>query len=263
MTVRRTTDWLPAAAYLYTLHLDGPSLAWEYLRRNPDYRRDWCGYRLRPTGSPSQHWGLRLYEDPEHDALRLQPDWLLDPDSLVPLRADRDSPEDTQQFKLWHIPGRKVLVHDSRRLVLTTYVGHQVVRMAIDPKLEHGMPYAYAVRPGAQASQRWRAIEAQLVTLGAETVGAAVPRPNRTGLAHMRSLQALDGARAGASQREIAQALFGEHEIGPRWHADSELRAQVRHLLRRGHAYVAGDYRRLLQPTAAASGDERRTAESP
>ncbi|MFV3093976.1 transcriptional regulator domain-containing protein, partial [Pseudomonas sp. GW6] len=30
--------WYPTAAYLYTLHLDGPALAWEYLRRHPDYR---------------------------------------------------------------------------------------------------------------------------------------------------------------------------------------------------------------------------------
>ncbi|GAB0153351.1 hypothetical protein MnBA_27510 [Marinobacterium sp. BA1] len=34
-------SWYPTAAYLYVLHLDGPALAWEYLRRHPDYRRDW------------------------------------------------------------------------------------------------------------------------------------------------------------------------------------------------------------------------------
>ena len=33
--------WRASAAYLYVLLLEGPSLAWEYLRRNPDYRRDW------------------------------------------------------------------------------------------------------------------------------------------------------------------------------------------------------------------------------
>ena len=39
--------WYPTAAYLYTLHLDAPALAWEYLRRNPDYRRDWLRRRRR------------------------------------------------------------------------------------------------------------------------------------------------------------------------------------------------------------------------
>lgn len=35
MTDRSSQHWYPTAAYLYTLHLDGPALAWEYLRRNP------------------------------------------------------------------------------------------------------------------------------------------------------------------------------------------------------------------------------------
>jgi len=48
MTDRSAEHWYPTAAYLYVLHLDGPALAWEYLRRNPNYRRDW----LRPTRHP-------------------------------------------------------------------------------------------------------------------------------------------------------------------------------------------------------------------
>ena len=44
--------WYPTAAYLYTLHLDGPALAWEYLRRNPDYRRDWLRRRRQPAPGP-------------------------------------------------------------------------------------------------------------------------------------------------------------------------------------------------------------------
>jgi hypothetical protein len=41
MAESNTEQWYPTAAYLYVLHLDGPALAWEYLRRNPAYRRDW------------------------------------------------------------------------------------------------------------------------------------------------------------------------------------------------------------------------------
>ena len=39
MTDQSAEHWYPTAAYLYVLHLDGPTLAWEYLRRNPGYRR--------------------------------------------------------------------------------------------------------------------------------------------------------------------------------------------------------------------------------
>ncbi|MEO8546517.1 MAG: DUF6499 domain-containing protein [Burkholderiaceae bacterium] len=48
--------WRAAAAYLYTLDLDGPALAWEYLRRHPAYRADWLCKRHRATAA---RWGLR------------------------------------------------------------------------------------------------------------------------------------------------------------------------------------------------------------
>jgi hypothetical protein len=78
-------------------------------------------------------------------------------------------------------------------------------------------------------------------------------RPTRSLLAHMRALQALDATLAGASHRDIGAAIFGSEAIMIRWHPDSELRAQVRHLIRRGRVLVNGGYRRLL----AASGTGR------
>lgn len=62
MTDRSVEHWYPTAAYLYVLHQGGPALAWEYLRRNPDYRRDWLHRRRRPD--TAHRWGLRLLEDP-------------------------------------------------------------------------------------------------------------------------------------------------------------------------------------------------------
>ena len=48
--------WRAGAAYLYTLDLDSPELAWEYLRRHPQYQADWqnAGARAAPG-----RWGLR------------------------------------------------------------------------------------------------------------------------------------------------------------------------------------------------------------
>ena len=50
--------WYPTAAYLYILGLDALALAWEYLRRHPDYRLDWRRCARRPDAA--QRWGLRL-----------------------------------------------------------------------------------------------------------------------------------------------------------------------------------------------------------
>jgi hypothetical protein len=55
--------WKASAAYLYLLRLQPAALAWEYLRRNPDYRRDWQLAQdslIRTDGAPA-HWGLRFF----------------------------------------------------------------------------------------------------------------------------------------------------------------------------------------------------------
>ena len=49
--------WYAGAGYLYTLDLDAPDLAWEYLRRNPEYQADWAGGAARAA---PERWGLRF-----------------------------------------------------------------------------------------------------------------------------------------------------------------------------------------------------------
>lgn len=59
-----SAPWRAAAAYLYTLDLDDPALAWEYLRRHAGYQADWLsGQRSASRGSAS-HWGLQSSRGP-------------------------------------------------------------------------------------------------------------------------------------------------------------------------------------------------------
>lgn len=254
-----TADWHPVAAYLYVLQLDGPSLAWEYLRRNPDYRRDWQRRRRRPQ--QAQHWGLRLLENPDRDARDAHPDWLPDPRTTVLVYPDTDPPAEPQPFRFWRLPGHKHLLHDGRRLMLTSrWVGH-VLRLAISPELEDGMGYVYAIRADHQLRQRWRVVEAGLALLEASDSSRNVlasDRPDRAALLHLRTLQALDGVQAGASQHRVAEVLFGATAVAERWHSDGDLRARVRRLIGRGQRLMWGDYRRLLHPDAAV--EERSAA---
>jgi hypothetical protein len=68
-------SWIPSAAYLYTLWLDRVLLAWEYLRRKPDYRREFCcEAALRQQRSPVC-WGLKEWEDPDQDSRAVDPLW--------------------------------------------------------------------------------------------------------------------------------------------------------------------------------------------
>ena len=108
--------WYPTAAYLYVLCLDTLALAWEYLRRHPDYRIDWLRRARCPDAA--HRWGLRLLEDPDVDARDAHPAWLPGHGAVVQLHPDADPPPDATAFAFWRIPGHKQLLHDGKGLAL-------------------------------------------------------------------------------------------------------------------------------------------------
>ena len=254
--------WCAVAAYLYVLHLDSLSLAWEYLRRNPLYLAD-CRSHAHDDPSFTNRWGIVFPENPSCDAFTVQPVWYPDPDTLVRIWADEsDASLAAKPFSLWAIPGRKSLLHDGRRLLLTAVLGTRVLRLSIAGSVSNGRSFAFVIPSGPRAKVSWQEVQNYLAVLRTADPGTVYVRaspPGRLGSLHMRALQALDGRTAGASQRDIAAAIFGEARVREHWHADSQLRAQVRHLLRRGEALMRGEYRALITASAAcAYGDERR-----
>lgn len=63
----------------------------------------------------------------------------------------------------------------------------------------------------------------------------------------IEKLRAVDGTMAGATQREIAVALFGERRTAAEWSRGSDcLRLRVQRLVRDGMRMVRGGYRDLL-----------------
>ena len=235
--------WYPTAAYLYILCLDTLALAWEYLRRHPDYRLDWLRHRRRSqthqaTQQAALRWGLRLLEDPALDARDAHPAWLPGHDAVVQLHPDADPPPDALTFTFWHIPGHKQLLHDGKGLALIARSPGHCARFALAPGLEDGMAVAYAHRGsggGAAAPTR------------SATLATARPRPAPAAMLELHTLQALDATLAGASLREVAEGLFGADAVAADWHADGDLRARVRRMVRRGNALMRGGYRRLAQ----------------
>ncbi|WP_459203671.1 DUF2285 domain-containing protein [Ralstonia pseudosolanacearum] len=248
MDARSPNAWYPTAAYLYVLHLDGPALAWEYLRRHPDYGRDWLHRRRRPEAA--QAWGLRLLEDPALDARDAHPVWFPDHDGVLQLYPDADPPPDASAFEFWKIPGRKQLIHDGKRLVLMARWPGCCIRLALAPALEDGMAYLYAIRACAAPCARYDALANELDKLGASiTPAVARCRPTPGALLELHTLQALDAVLAGASLRNVAIGLFGADAVAAGWYADGGLRSRVRRLVRRGQSLMRGGYRRLAQPT--------------
>ena len=224
--------WYPTAAYLYVLGLDALALAWEYLRRHPDYRLDWLRRARRPDAA--HRWGLRLLEDPALDARDAHPVWLPGHETVVQLHPDADPPANATAFAFWRIPGHKQLLHDGKGLALIARSPGHCLRFALAPGLEDGMAVAHAYR-GRGASH-----------VPDTPAPMARPRPSHSALLELHTLQALDAALTGASLRDVAEGLFGV-DAAAGWYSDGGLRSKVRRLTRRGDALMRGGYRRLAQ----------------
>jgi hypothetical protein len=174
------------------------ALAWEYLRRHPDYRLDWLRRRRRPD--TAHRWGLRLLEDPALDARDAHPAWLPGHAAVVQLYPDADPPQDADLRVLAH---PRPQATDPRRqgLALIARSPGHCLRFALAPGLEDGMAVAYApAAPRAAAPMHARSLAAP----GCRP-GGGPPRPTPAALLELHTLQALDATLAGASLREVAE----------------------------------------------------------
>ena len=157
-------------------------------------------------------------------------------------------------FDLWRIPGRKRLTLGDADLRLTAEQSALKLRVSLASDVADGAAYTCAVPLTPALRGQLDVFNRQAKALQGEVPAVVPARPiTRAGLLHLRALQALDAAQAGASHRDIAQTLFGIQAVVLRWHEDSELRAQVRHLLHRAEGYMTGGYLALagVSPTAA------------
>ncbi|GKS77402.1 DUF2285 domain-containing protein [Acidovorax sp. SUPP950] len=179
---------------------------------------------------------------------------------MLQVRASR-APDAASGFDLWRVPGRKRLALGGGDLTLTAELPVQRLQFLLAGDVKDGVAYACAVPLTHRLRGQLDGFNAQARVLDGHEIAEARARPaTRSALLHLRALQALDAMRAGASHRDVAQVLFGLREVVLRWREDGELRAQVRHLLRRAEAYVNGGYLALagVRRTAAERpGDER------
>lgn len=97
-------------------------------------------------------------------------------------------------------------------------------------------------------SPQIRALRALADLARSRDLRPALYLPASRGARFVRVLQALDGWLAGATQRQIAVALFGEYRVDQDW-SDSRqsLRDQTRRAIARGKAFTAGGYLQLIK----------------
>lgn len=192
--------------------------------------------------------GCGVFENPFLDSRDVAPRWLPSPPSVTGL-TESEAGAPGAPFSLWRIAGQKTLFHDGVRLHLTNQLNHQTLRLSMTGGIRDGSAVAFIVPVSIDVRESWPAIShvtALLTTERRLPKRATTRRPDRQAIVHMRSLQALDGEAAGASHRDIAGVIFGRTDAWQRWATNSELRAQIRYFLRRGHSLVNGGYLGLL-----------------
>src|SRR5262245_30149403 len=258
-------DWpLQRAAYAYVLTLCPSDLAWEFLRRNPTYQRDYqlsrrgpdhpCSIgrgrwltRLRRYPPQYERWGLCPLVDPKCRAPQAALCWTNAASApVLEARAERASPGTPSALSVescaaaTHIVlgpagDELILLRDAERATTLRLAG---ARASLGP-----VNVTFMI-PGfpdpRQLAQRFRALQ-HLIT---SPKASAAPSRLRPFLRD--ALLALDARQIGMSQRAIAALLDGAQADRANLRAKESLRDRVRHVLLRGQQLRDGGYRKML-----------------
>lgn len=232
-------DWLDA--------LPRRALAWEFLRRNANYRQSYVRIEAQQTITPA--WPLVRAEDPDRDARSAQPLWRSDAcDEVLALRAA--PPLDDAllaRLSLSRLRCRVVVTrHEAmNRVHLLFAQAGRYLQLEIQGQtdLEAAALLMPAVAPRPLAEKRALALRRLADLADCGELRAHLYRAGR----FKRLLQVLDGAMAGARHREIAAAVFGAERIARDWRTgENHLRDHIRRAIGQGRTLVDGGYRKLL-----------------
>lgn len=232
-----TSLWCQESAYDYFDDLPLEGLAWEFLRRNPDYQRDY------QSGAPAlADWGLRVAVNPEATAREVPIHWspsLVSSDlilSILPVPAVSEvAPIDLQTMTGNNTTTSAIIGTGSSEL----RVSFLDISATPDATLCVVIPLDASIPERIEALSRlWRLLHDK------PAPDHRLSRDKRNRLRQMA--RASDGRASGASAREIAAGLFGKRRVGEQDWRTSSLRYTTLRLLRDGDELVAGGYRELL-----------------
>lgn len=249
-------DWRDAAAYEPLLHADRSLFAWEWLRRNPNYRgaaeRVLAGSGRDPAGrgETPERWGLHAFEPPSLTVPDARPVWCAEMHPYV-LAVEAGPPQGVEAFDLERFNTVSTLVTtvDGRGHLLISD-GLRAIRIDMLSGTVAGGPAELRYRlAGLTSAERPLLTLRRLLALWrtgrfCRSLHSSEARARRW----LLMLRAHDALAAGADQREIAAVLLSADAAEPRWRNRSpSIRSQVQRLVRGARRMGSGGYVELLQ----------------
>ncbi len=225
-------DWTRAANYAPLLGCDRRAFAWEWLRRSPAYRKAWDA----ATADPGD-FGLISFADPSLTAAEARPMWApaTDPSVLDSVVAGyAGSADDRFDIRLLApFVSVEICDDDTEHWLLSN--GKWVIRLAVHDGTLLGGPLLleHHLRGMASAEPKLHALR-RLVALSRHGALPAGFLPKETRAPRwIMELQTADAIAAGATQQDIARALYGRSVAGGRWRVESaSYRLRVQRLVR-------------------------------
>jgi hypothetical protein len=256
----RTRNWRSSEAADALKDLDRSDIAWEFLRRDPEYRQHHASVAQRiesgaispDTGLAelSDRWGCMFIRDPNlpanGDPLLWRPELLplsltlvAAPDGYSEARGDLPRDVAAARVRLQRADGLHLLIEeedgDHRLWLPGASASDKLAAMVV-------LDDRFALRIGALIRFQRRLV--------GRTAGP-FPKGWRITPRHLRRLalmlRALDGHLARASYREIADALFGSEAVARYAWKTSSIRGQTIRLVKDAVQTMKGGYRRLLR----------------
>jgi len=240
-------NWREPEHYSYTESLDAAQWAWEFLRRNPEYQRDWQWFRQRWQALES-----RYGKPPERDFQR----WRHDPDAWVQVDDDTGEcrvDEDKVLIECWlgakwgfyKFPldpatqqpqtGEQLTWRETEQPVTRVREGDDVYLSEDAAHVALGFDLDLALRPQLDAARHYLQIRQARLRRNGEVMMRTVG--NLAG--HWRCLlRMLDGVDSGEAPDAVYVVLAAG--CGGAAHSAAGLLAEARQL-------VAGGYRDILR----------------
>lgn len=247
-----TFDWRDAAPYAPLLRADRSLFAWEWLRRDPDYR---ASASLAAPGGGAAAFGLAAFESPDLTVPLARPLWCAEALPLV-LPVEPAAARAGDAFCLDRFSQFATVLRAERTEHLLLSDGLRMIRLDAPPGTFRpgSVGLRYRIEGLARAKPLVLTLRRFLALARTGQFARSLHNAERRARRWILLLRTFDALSDGASQREIAETLSGRSVATSRWRSrEPSLRSQVQRLVRGACALAAGGYRDLLGTGAGGS----------